>query len=1084
MNVAKSEVALSAKRFELFARMLSHKGISVTNRQILVRRAMHGPIPLSYAQQRLWFLNQLEPGNFSYNVPLRMRLTGRLDVEVLTQTLNEVIRRHEALRTTFSVIDGQPVQVIAATHALRLPVLDLSALVESERMEAVTQIVTEEARHLFDLSNELSLRVRLLRLGAEEHLVLLTMHHIISDGWSTAVLIRELEALYRAFAVGQPSPLPELSIQYADYAVWQRESLQEKTIKQQLSYWKQHLAGAPSVLELPTDRPRPPIQSSRGAREYFELPSALIEKLKALCEQHDVTLFMMLLGAFQVLLMRYTGQERISVGSPIAGRNNVETEKLIGLFAYTLVLHTDLRGDPSFTELLKRVRETALGAYSHQDVPFEKLVEELQPERSLSHSPLFQVMFILQNVPQQAMEIEGLRLEEVKSEGGTANYDLTLSLVERNGALRGAWEYNADLFDGETLRRMAGHLQRLMESIVDKPEQLISRLPILTESEQQQFEEWNSTKREYDSDHCLHVLFEAQVKRTPESVALVFGNERLSYAELEARANQLARHLRNSGVGAEVRVGILMDRSVEMVVGLLGVLKAGGAYVPLDPQYPQERLTWMLEDAAVAVLLTAQKYAEWLGPTAAHIVCMESEEATIGEQSKEPLEVAVAADNLAYVIYTSGSTGRPKGVAISHRSASMLIHWALECFSAADLAGVLASTSICFDLSVFELFVPLSGGGKVVLAESALLLATLPAAREVTLINTVPSAFAELLRGGDVPETVRTVNLAGEVLSHRLAREVYRQEHIAALYNLYGPTEDTTYSTYTLVPFRCDESPTIGRPVANTEAYVLDRHLRVVPIGVAGELWLGGAGLARGYLNRPDLTAERFMPHPFGHEAGGRLYKTGDLARYRSDGEMEYIGRTDQQVKIRGFRIELGEIEAALERHPSVREAVVIAREDNIGEKRLVAYLAATEESAAGSVSELRGYLKKQLPEYMVPALFVMLSELPQTPNGKVDRNALPAPSGARPDLEREYVAPRNELEQQVAAIWQELLRVEQVGIHDNFFDLGGHSLLTTQVILRVRDRLHVEVPLRDFFETPTVNGLALAIRASQVRGR
>ena len=1079
MSQSSHEVAFSPKKLELLAKILKQKGISVTPRQTVSRRTTDGPIPLTYAQQRLWFLDQLEGGNSSYNIPAAFRLTGRLDAEALTLTLNEIVRRHDMLRTTFSVMNGKPVQVIAPVQKIHLPILDLSDLNEGSRAVEARMISGREAQYVFDLSSEPPIRARLLRLGKEEHIVLLTMHHIITDGWSTGVLVSELNALYRAFSTKQPSPLPELSIQYADFAVWQRESSQEAAMEEQLDYWKQHLADAPAVLDLPTDKPRPAMQSFRGARVNFALPSSLTEQLKTFSEEHQATLFMVLLGAYQVLLMRYSGQEQISVGSPIAGRVHVETEELIGLFASALVMHTDLRGNPTFRELLKRVRETALDAYAHQAVPFERLVEELQPERSLSHSPLFQVMFILQNAPQPEVELEGVRIEAVSIEASTSKFDVTLAMYDSDEGLKGALEYNTDIFESQTIERMAAHFERLLESIVSDPEHRISDLSFLTEKEEQQFNDWNSTARAYEREQCMHELFSSQAAQTPESVALVSDNTRLTYRELDERSNQLAHYLRALGIGPETLVGILMDRSAEMIVALLGVLKAGGAYVPLDPQYPRERVSWVLEDAGIAVLLTEQQYVKDLPSHRAQVVCVDRDRETIAQHSKEHFESGVTADNLAYVIYTSGSTGRPKGVAITHHSAGVLIHWAHESFSVAELAGVLASTSICFDLSVFEIFVPLSIGGKVLVADNALALSHLPAAREVTLVNTVPSVFSELLRDGAIPDTVHTINLAGEPLTHKLAQEIYQRNHVAALYNLYGPSEDTTYSTYTLVP-RGDEAPTIGRPVANTQAYVLDRNLQRVPVGVAGELYLSGDGLARGYLNRADLTAEKFLPHPLSRERGARFYKTGDLARYKSNGEIEYLGRNDQQVKIRGFRIELGEIEETLEQHPAIREAVVIAREDYAGEKRLVAYIVATDPAGELSLVELRSHLKQHLPDHFIPSAFVQLAELPQTPNGKVDRRALPAPDGSRPDLEKAYVAPRTQVEEEIAAIWQDVLRIERVGVHDNFFELGGHSLLATQVISRVRESLRLEVPLRSIFESPTVEGLSLAVSRNE----
>ena len=660
MSTTMNQVIFSPKRQELLARMLKEKGITVGPRQTVPRRTTSEPGPLSYAQQRLWFLDQLEQGNSSYNMPTAVRITGRLDVQALEHTLNEIVRRHEVLRTTISVIDGEPMQVVAPARTIRLPILDLSKLEKATRDAEAKLIVSQERQYDFDLTFEPPLRARLLRLEKEEHIVILTMHHIISDGWSIGVLVREINILYRTFSMRQPSPLPELSIQYADYAVWQREPAQEAAIKQQLDYWKQRLADAPSLLELPTDRPRPPVQSFHGARVSFALSSVLTGRLKALAEQNEATLFMMLLGAFQALLLRYTSQEQISVGYPIAGRQHIETEELIGLFASTLVMHTDLSGDPSFTELLKRVRQTALDAYAHQDVPFERLVEELQPERSLSHSPLFQVAFVLQNVTPPALEMFGLRVEAVSVENNTAKFDLTLSMIDAGAGLKGALEYNSDLFDAETIQRMAGHLEVLLTSIVSDPAQRISQLSLLSETEQRQLKNWNNTARPYDSELCLHELIASQAERTPENIALVSDGSCLSYRELDDCTNQLAHYLRELNVGPETLVGILMERSIEMVVSLLGILKAGGAYVPLDPEYPRERVTGLL-DARIAVLLTKEQYARDLPPHHAHVVCVDSDRDAIAQRSRERPKSKVMADNLAYVIYTSGSTGQPKG---------------------------------------------------------------------------------------------------------------------------------------------------------------------------------------------------------------------------------------------------------------------------------------------------------------------------------------------------------------------------------------------------------------------------------------
>nr|QEO74053.1 condensation domain-containing protein [uncultured bacterium] len=1036
------------------------------------------PLPLSYAQQRLWFLDQLEPHSAAYNMPAALRLAGALDTAALAHSLTEIVRRHETLRTTFSVENGEPVQTIHPPQAVDVTLFDLSHLPVTERERRAQQIVAEEAARPFDLAVGPLLRTQLLKLSEEEHIALLTMHHIISDGWSLGVLVREVGALYEAFAAGTESTLRELSVQYADYAVWQREWLQGDVLDEQLGYWREQLRGAPAVLELPTDRPRPRQQSYRGAAHGFTLGAELSRDIKELNRQEGTTLFMLLLAAWQVLLSRYSGQSDISVGTPIAGRTHAETEDLIGFFVNTLVLRTDLSGNPSFREVLRQAREVCLGAYAHQDVPFERLVEELQPAREMSHSPLFQVMLILQNAPERVLELSGLRLSNAVRENTTAKFDLELAVQEVGDDLHGTFTYNTDLFDASTIERLVSHFKQLLQGIISHPNWHISRLPLLREGERQQLlREWNATGREYAGTHLLHELFEQQLERTPHAIALIFNQERLTYTELNARANQLAHELRVLGVAPEVTVGVLMERSVEMVVALLAVLKAGGAYLPLDPAYPAERLRFMLEDAAAPVLLTQQRLRERLPAHTAQVVYVDAEE-TVTELSRHGTlspHSGVRPANLAYLIYTSGSTGTPKGVAITHHSAAIFCYWAREVFSPAELAGVLASTSVCFDISVYELFVPLASGGAVILAENALELPGLAAASEVTLINTVPSAMTELVRMGAVPESVRVVNLAGEALGRPLVDKVYAGGQVEKVWNLYGPTEDTVYSAASLVERGSGRAPRIGRPIAQTQAYVLDAEGEPTPIGVAGELYLGGQGLARGYRGRAELTAERFVPDRYSERGGGRLYRTGDVARWVANGEIEYLGRADRQLKVRGFRIELGEIEAVLAGHAQVRDCVVVVREAAPGDLVLVAYVVA--EGEAATAGELRRHLREKLPEHMVPQAFVELDEIPLTPNGKVNHSALPALDSAR-RAEAEFVEPQGMVEERLAAIWSEVLRVSKVGAEDNFFELGGHSLLATQVISRVREAFKVEVPLRALFEQPTVRQLAAEIEA------
>ncbi len=1032
-------------------------------------------LPLLHAQERLWFLDELEPGLSTYNIPGAVRLKGQLDVDALQRTFSEVVRRHEVLRTTFVAVNGQPVQVIAPASPLPMPVVDLSGLPEAERESKTLELAMAEAGQPFDLSVGPLVRVQLLRLGAEDHVVLFTMHHMVTDGWSTGILVREVAALYEAYIEGRESPLPELEIQYADYAVWQREWLQGEVLEQQLAYWREQLADLP-VLQLPADKPRPPVQSHRGQSVSFALPASLTAELKQLSNAEGVTLYMTLLAAFKILLWRYSGQNDVVVGTPIAGRNHLATEGLIGLFVNTLVLRTNLSGNPSFSELLDRVREVTLGAYAHQDLPFEKLVEELQPERDMSRSPLFQVLFVLQNAPAEILRLPGLEASEVTANTETAKFALTLGLSEVNGELHGSLQYSTDLFEPATIERLVQHYELLLEGIANQPERQLSQLPLLLDEDRRRLVEWNDTRVAFANDKCVHELFEEQVSRTPNAVAVTYGDAKLTYAELNTSANQLAQALQAAGVGPEVLVGVLLERSLKTIVTLLAIFKAGGAYVPLDPAYPGERLRFMLEDARARVLLTQPELFSILPETEAEVLFVDERgQATVPDlsvprTSQQREGLAPAPENLAYVIYTSGSTGRPKGVAITHRSAVALVHWARDVFPPSVLRGVLASTSLNFDLSVFELFVTLSYGGQLILADNALHLATLAAADEVTLINTVPSAMAELLRIGAVPDSVQTINLAGEALPTSLVQQIYEQTRTQQVWNLYGPSEDTTYSTAALIEKNQSGPMVIGRPIANTQAYICDETLEPVPVGVAGQLLLAGEGLARGYIGRPELTAERLLPDPFSSEGGGRLYLTGDLARYRADGQIEFLGRGDSQVKLRGFRIELGEIEEVLRRHEQIRDAVVV-----VSDERLVAYVV-----SEAPTSELRAYLKAQLPEYMTPSFFVALEELPRLPNGKINRRALPAPEGI--GVEQDYQEPRTQTEELLSGLFASVLRAPRVGVHGNFFELGGHSLLATQLVSRVREAFGVELPLRELFARPTVASLAEQVEA-ELRG-
>ncbi|HYH44949.1 MAG TPA: amino acid adenylation domain-containing protein, partial [Thermoanaerobaculia bacterium] len=939
--------------------------------------------------------------------------------------------------------------------------------------------IAREARRPFDLVRGPVARAALLRLDDQEHLLVFSCHHAAFDGWSVSVLRRELGTLYGAFRAGRPSPLPELAVQYADLAVWQRYRLSEEAMEAQLVYWRQRLAGAPAALDLPADRLRPPVQSFRGAMLPLAFPAELAAGLRSLARSEGSTLFMTALAAFYALLGRFSGQTDLVVGSPVANRREAGSEGLLGFFVNTLALRADLAGDPPFRALAAQVRESALAAYAHQELPFERLVEELQPARDLSRSPLFQVMFSLD--PLQDGELApGLDCELLRIDTGTSKFDLSLFVNGQGESLTALLEHSTDLFDAPTVARLGRSFLALLSSLVaEGTGRPVSRLPLLGAGESWQIRgEWHEPGPPAPAAPlaaCLHDLVAAQAARTPEATALVAGRERLTYRDLDLRAGELARRLAALGVGPEVRVGVCLSRSPSLVVALLGILKSGGAYVPLDPNYPRERLGFMLEDADAAVLITETALASRLPTSRARVLVLDGEPDR-REEEAEP--ILALPGNLAYLIYTSGSTGRPKAVAIEHRSAVAFIHWAHEVFTPAELASVLASTSISFDLSVFELFVPLACGGQVVLADNVLELPELPAAGEVTLINSVPSAVSALLELVQaLPDRVRTVNLAGEPLKGSLAQALYAigAERVR---NLYGPSEDTTYSTFETVVRGNRREPAIGRPIAGTWARLLDRHLELVPVGVPGEIYLGGAGLARGYLGRPELTAERFVPDPL--EPGARLYRTGDLGRLLPDGRIEYMGRLDNQVKVRGFRIELGEIETALEAHPQVREAVVVARGEAGGDRFLAAYVVPAGQPAPAP-GELCEHLRVRLAEFMVPSSFTFLDAMPLTPNGKVDRKALPVPESGteEPPTSATSLGAAAPFVELLAGIWAEVLRRDELpGPHDNFFELGGHSLLATRVVSRIRAALGIEVPLRTLFAAPTVSALAAAISA------
>src|SRR5215213_4424439 len=1048
------------------------------------RRERVGELPLSFAQQRLWFIDQLAPGGTVYNIPLSVRLSGALNVPALEQTLNEILRRHEVLRTSFAVVDEQSVQVIAPEVSLSLRVQELTSLREPEREAEVNRLAEVEAHQPFDLSQGPLLRVKLLRLSESEHVVLMTMHHIITDGWSLGVLINEVAVLYRAFAEGGPVPLPELPVQYADFAIWQRERLQGEELERQLSYWRQQLAGAPALLELPTDRPRPSLQTFNGADEAFTLSAESTQALQQLSRSRDVTLFMTLLAVWQVLLQHYSGQKDIVVGADVANRNRVETERLIGFFVNMLVLRTNHAGDPTFPELLKRVKEVCLGAYAHQDVPFEKLVEELQPERSLNHSPLFQVVFVLQNAPMGALELPGLVLRTIEQKRDETQFDLILNMQEAEGKLFGNLHYNTDLFEAATIKRMLGHFQTLLAAVIADPAQRLSKVPLLTEEEAQQLAEWNNTTREYPRDTCIHQLFEAQVERTPDAVAVSIGEQEISYRELNSRANQVAHYLRSLGVGAEVCVGVCLERSVDLVVALVAILKAGGAYVPLDTSYPLERLAFMLEDAQIGIVVSSEQQLDLLPAQWAQVICLDTDAELIASLSQQNLASAVSAENLAYVMYTSGSMGQPKGVSVIHRSVVRLVQ-ETNYIDICERDVFLQSAPISFDASTFEVWGSLLNGARLVLLEQQRPtldeLGRAISSNGVTVLWLTAGLFHLMVEeAGWALLGVRRMLAGGDVLAGEQVRKYLAQMKVEGrLINGYGPTENTTFTCCHRMEreSRWPGSVPIGKPISNTTVYILDGQQRVVPVGVYGEIYAGGDGLARGYLNRPELTAEKFVPHPFSEGEGERLYRTGDVGRWLSDGNIEFLGRVDEQVKLRGFRIELGEIEAVLSRHAAVREAVVVVQSVN-DDQRLVAYVVGEESLQSGA---LRQYLKGVLPEYMVPQVLVKLARLPLTENGKVDRRALPAVEHVREETEQLVLA-QTPVEEVLAGIWSEVLGV-RVGVEDDFFELGGHSLLATQVMSRVQEAFGVEVGLRELFERPTVKELGQSIERELRQG-
>jgi amino acid adenylation domain-containing protein len=1083
MTGEKSELS-AAKRMLLEKRLQG--ALRNTAREAVITRGTHsGGAPLSFAQQRLWFLEQLSPGSAVYNIPEALRLHGTLDIAALERSLQEIVRRHEALRTNFLAVDGQPVQVVKPAANCSVHVIDLRGRAAAERDPEVRRLAEEEARRPFDLTRDLMMRATLLRLTTSEHVLLLTMHHIASDAWSIGVLYQELSALYEGFTKGKATALPDLPIQYADYSVWQRDWMQGKVLDRELSYWKEKLAGAPEFMNLPTDRPRPLKQSYCGTRRALVLPGKLTRELKNYSQAKGVTLFMTLLSAFKVLLHRYSRQDDIVVDSPIAGRSRMETEPLIGFFVNTLVLRTQLNRQMSFNDVVALVRKTTLEAYAHQELPFEKLIEHLQPERSLSMTPFAQTMFAVQNALSDDLRLPGIIAAPFDVDNGTSKFDLMLTVTDQQSTLSASIEYNTDLYDEATINRMLGHYQILLQAIIENPNQWIGSLALLSAAERDQLLiDWNKTAAAFPRDIAVHRLFEAQVGRAPQAIALVDGAVQTTYEDLNARANRLARHLQRAGVVPGSFVGLYLERSADLIITLLAILKCGAAYVPLDHSYPKERIAFMLDDAKVEVLLTESRFAEVLPANAATTrIYLDQDRDRVRGESSDNLSVDVSGASPAYVIYTSGSTGKPKGVIIPHRGINRLVINAdYAQLKADDVMAQISNSS--FDAATWEIWGSLLNGARLVIVpkETALSAPDFAAAIRqhgftamfltTALFNQHVSQMPAMFRG------IRYVGVGGEALDVRWIREALKYGAPQHLINGYGPTETTTFAV-------CHEirdlgenasSVPIGRPIANTTTYILNDQQQLVPVGVPGELHIGGDGVALGYLNRPELTRERFIQDPFSANPEARLYRTGDLVRYLNSGVIEFLGRIDQQVKIRGFRIELGEIETILGEHPSVRQCAVTAWSENSGPKRLAAYLVAKNGSPPDA-SELRTYLQQRMPEYMVPSFFVPINELPLSPNGKVNRAALPAPEAARNDDTAPIVAPQDDIERGLQTIWQDVLGVPQIGTRDKFFELGGHSLLAVRLAAQIEKVFGKKISVATIFQSPTIAQLAAVLR-------
>jgi amino acid adenylation domain-containing protein len=1079
--------ALSPEQRALFAARLKERGLSTPRPQIIPRRKQHNYSRLSFDQERIWIVDQLEPGNPAYNIFSVSYLHGHLDTSLMERAFNEVVRRHEVLRTTFTAIDGEPRQVITPSLFIPVELIDLRAMPADEREREVTSLLNEATSRPFDLAGGPLARFGLIRVADDQYALHYTVHHTVIDRWSADIIEKEMTQIYLAFAEGKPSPLPDLPIQYADFAEWQRDWLQGEALEEQVAYWRKRFEGVPQVLELPTDRPRPAMQTFRGARRTIILPRTLLDGLKTLSRQEHATMFMTCLAIFKTLLYRYTGQEDISVGVALANRNRPETLGLIGYFLNMLVMTTNFSANPSFREVLNREKTNATSDFAHGEFPFGRLIQELKPKVDPSRNPLFQVAYIYLDfvMPDDAQEA-GFTGEAVLWDNGHARFDMTLALTDMTDSLEVTIEFNTDLFDASTIERTLGHFRCLVEAILADADTRVAHLALLTSAERHQLlAEWNDVSSVYPQQASIHQLFEEQVANTPDAIALFFGEQRFTYLELNKRANRLAHHLKSMGIGPEVPVGLMLERSADLVIAILGILKAGGAYVPLDSTYPLERLDFMLKDARLPVLITEDALLDKLPSFFGQVLCIDSDAELFASASESNPASNVTGENLAYIIYTSGSTGQPKGIIIPHRGVTRLVR-NTNYVQVQTSDRVAQASSASFDAITFELWGALLNGAQVVGISKDLALSPVDFAaqireREITIIFLTTALFNQMAMSEPTAfATVRQVLFGGEAVEPKWVRTILAEGAPKILEHVYGPTESTTYATWYQVREVTEDALTvpIGGPLSNTLVYVLDRHLEPAPIGIPGELFIGGDGLARGYLWRPELTAERFVPNPFSAEPGARLYRTGDLVRFLPEGQIEFLGRVDNQVKVRGFRIELEEIEAVLRTHPKVKETVVLARSDNAGERRLAAYVVCNNDHAP-TASEWRTFLASKLPDYMVPAAFVLLDKLPLNSSGKVDRRALPAPDLVRPELEQAFMAPTSALELTLADIWQQVLGIERVGVQDSFFELGGDSLMAIQVVSKAREA-GVSISIHQIFQSPTIAGLSQQVNPDE----